>query len=389
LEETTYKLRLYEHEAKKIFAKYKIPIPKGEVVTTPKQAREIAAKLNIPVTVKAQILLAGRAKAGGILFADTPEEAELATKKLLGAEIKGVTVPSVLVEEKISVQKELYFGITVDRAQCCYVAIASSEGGIEIEEIAAKVPQKIVKVFIDPIYGFQPYNARQIARKIGYSGKNMLSLASTFFKLYRLAVDYDAELAEMNPLMEKPNQEFVAADTRLIVDDNSIYRHPELKNRLVEAETELTPQETEAQRSGLAYVKLDGNIGIIGNGAGLVMATLDTIQLYGGNPANFLDVGGGASAEKMAIALNIVLSDARVNAVFINVLGGITRCDEIAKGILEERKRMGFAKPIVIRLVGTNEEEGRRILTEAGIHVLSSMEEAAEKVVEIAKMEGK
>jgi len=389
LEETTYKLRLYEHEAKKIFAKYKIPIPKGEVVTTPKQAREIAAKLNIPVTVKAQILLAGRAKAGGILFADTPEEAELATKKLLGAEIKGVTVPSVLVEEKISVQKELYFGITVDRAQCCYVAIASSEGGIEIEEIAAKVPQKIVKVFIDPIYGFQPYNARQIARKIGYSGKNMLSLASTFFKLYRLAVDYDAELAEMNPLVEKPNQEFVAADTRLIVDDNSIYRHPELKNRLVEAETELTPQETEAQRSGLAYVKLDGNIGIIGNGAGLVMATLDTIQLYGGNPANFLDVGGGASAEKMAIALNIVLSDARVNAVFINVLGGITRCDEIAKGILEERKRMGFAKPIVIRLVGTNEEEGRRILTEAGIHVLSSMEEAAEKVVEIAKMEGK
>jgi len=389
LEETTYKLRLYEHKAKKIFAKYKIPIPKGEVVTTPKQAREIAAKLNIPVTVKAQILLAGRAKAGGILFADTPEEAELATKKLLGAEIKGVTVPSVLVEEKISVQKELYFGITVDRAQCCYVAIASSEGGIEIEEIAAKVPQKIVKVFIDPIYGFQPYNARQIARKIGYSGKNMLSLASTFFKLYRLAVDYDAELAEMNPLVEKPNQEFVAADTRLIVDDNSIYRHPELKNRLVEAETELTPQETEAQRSGLAYVKLDGNIGIIGNGAGLVMATLDTIQLYGGNPANFLDVGGGASAEKMAIALNIVLSDARVNAVFINVLGGITRCDEIAKGILEERKRMGFAKPIVIRLVGTNEEEGRRILTEAGIHVLSSMEEAAEKVVEIAKMEGK
>jgi len=389
LKEITYKLRLYEHEAKKIFAKYGIPIPKGEVVTAPTQAREIAAELNIPVTVKAQVLVAGRAKAGGILFADTPEKAELATKRLLGAEIKGLTVPSVLVEEKISVQKELYFGITVDRAQCCYVAIASSEGGIEIEEIAAKMPKKIVKVFIDPIYGFQPYNARQIARKIGYSGKNMLSLASTFFKLYRLAVDYDAELAEMNPLMEKPNQEFVAADTRLIVDDNSIYRHPELKNRLVEAETELSPQEMEAQRSGLAYVKLDGNIGIIGNGAGLVMATLDTIQLYGGNPANFLDVGGGASAEKMATALNIILSDVRVNAVFINVLGGITRCDEIAKGILKERKRMGFAKPIVIRLVGTNEEEGRCILTEAGIHVLSSMEEAAEKVVEIAKMEGK
>jgi succinyl-CoA synthetase beta subunit len=201
-------------------------------------------------------------------------------------------------------------------------------------------------------------------------------------------MDYDAELAEMNPLMEKPNQEFVAADTRLIIDDNALYRHPELRNRIAEGQTELTPQELEAQKSGLAYVKLDGNIGIIGNGAGLVMATLDTIQLYGGNPANFLDVGGGASAGKMAAALNIVLSDPRVNVVFINILGGITRCDEIAKGILEARKRIGFAKPIVIRLVGTNEEEGRRILTEAGIHVLSSMEEAAEKVVKIAKIGG-
>jgi len=389
LKESVYELKLHEYEAKKIFAKYGIPTPKGEVATTPAKAREIAAKLNVPVTVKAQILVAGRGKAGGVLFADTPEETELAVKKLLGAEIKGVRVPSVLVEERISAQKELYLGITVDRAQRCYVAVASSEGGMEIEEIAAKMPEKIVKVFIDPIYGFQPYHARQIARKIGYAGKQMLSLASLFFKLYRLAVDYDVELAEMNPLMEKPNQEFVAADTRLIIDDNALYRHVEIKNRLVEGEIELTPQELEAQKSGLAYVKLRGNIGIIGNGAGLVMATLDTIKLYGGSPANFLDVGGGASAEKMAVALNIILSDARVNAVFINVLGGITRCDEIAKGILEARKRIGFAKPIVIRLVGTNEEVGRRILTEAGIHVLSSMEEAAEKVVEIAKMGGR
>ena len=381
-------MKLYEHEAKKIFAKYGIPVPKGEIATTPAKARETAAKLNVPVIVKAQIPVAGRGKAGGILFADTPEEAELAAKKLLGAEIKGVKVPSVLIEEKISVQKELYFGITVDRTKRCYVAVASSEGGMEIEEIAAKMPEKIVKVFVNPIYGFQPYHARQIARKIGYAGKQMLSLASTFLKLYRLALDHDAELAEMNPLMEKPNGEFVAADTRIIVDDNALYRHPELKNRLIEGETELTPQELEAQKTGLAYVRLEGNIGIIGNGAGLVMATLDTIQLYGGKPANFLDVGGGASAEKMAASLNIVLSDPRVNAVFINILGGITRCDEIAKGILETRKRIGFAKPIVIRLVGTNEEEGRHILTEAGIHVLSSMEEAAEKVVEIARIGG-
>ncbi len=380
-------MKLYEYEAKKIFAQYGIPVPKGEIAATAMQAREIAAKFNVPVAVKAQILVAGRGKAGGILFADTSEEAELAAKKLLGVEIKGVKVPNVLVEEKVSAQKELYFGITVDRTRRCYVAVASSEGGMEIEEIAAKMPEKIVKVFINPIYGFQSFHARQIAKKIGYNGKQMLSLASTFSRLYRLAVDYDVELAEMNPLLEKPNREFVAADTRIIIDDNALYRHQELKKQLSEEQTELTPQELEAQKNGLAYVKMDGNIGIIGNGAGLVMATLDTIQLYGGKPANFLDVGGGASAEKMAIALNIVLSDPRVSAVFINILGGITRCDEIAKGILEARKRIGFAKPIIIRLVGTNEEEGRHILTKAGIHVLSSMEEAAEKAVKTAKME--
>jgi succinyl-CoA synthetase beta subunit len=381
-------LKLHEHEAKRIFAKYRIPTPTGETATTPAQAEEIAAKLNVPVMVKAQILVAGRGKAGGILFADTPREAELAAKKLLGAEVKGVRVRSVLIEEKISAQKELYLGITVDRAQRCYVAVASSEGGMDIEEVAAKLPEKIVKVFINPVYGFQSYHARYLARKMGYTGKQMLSLASTFFGLYRLAIDYDVELVEINPLMEKPNREFVAADTRIIIDDNALYRHAELQSRPAEGKIEQTTQELEAQKSGLAYVQLEGDIGIIGNGAGLVMATLDTIQLYGGNPANFLDIGGGASAEKMATALNMVLSDARVNAVFINVLGGITRCDEVAKGILEERKRAGFAKPMVIRLVGTNEEEGRRMLTEAGIYVLSSMEEAAEKVVEIAEMGG-
>jgi succinyl-CoA synthetase beta subunit len=382
------RLKLHEYEAKKIFAKYGIPVPKGDTATTATQAREIASKLNAPVAIKAQILVAGRGKAGGILFADTPEEAELAAEKLLGTKIKGEKVSTVLVEEKISAQKELYFGVTVDRSRRCYVAIASSVGGMEIEEIAAKTPEKMFKVFINPIFGFQPYHARQIARKIGYSEKQMLSLASTFFRLYRLAIDHDAELAEMNPLLEKPNKEFVAADTRLIVDDNSLYRHPELKRRITE-ESQQTMQELEAQKSGLAYVKLEGNIGIIGNGAGLVMATLDTIQLYGGKPANFLDVGGGASAERMTAALNIVLSDPKVDAVFINILGGITRCDEIARGILEARKRIGFSKPIVIRLVGTNEKEGRRILTEAGIPVLSSMEEAAQKVVETAKTKEK
>ena len=380
-------MKLLEHEAKSIFSRYEIPVPRGELATSPSEAREIAARLNTPVAVKAQIPVAGRGKTGGILFGDSPAEAEMAAKKLLNKQIRGIEVNSVLVEERISILRELYFGVTVDRSRRSYVAVASSEGGMEIEEIATRMPEKISKTFIDPLYGFHSYHARQIAAKLGYEGKQMLKLAGVLFKQYKVAMDYDVELAEMNPLVETSDGKFVAADTRLIIDDNALYRHPEFKKRLTE-DIELPPQELEARRSGLAYVKLDGNIGVIGNGAGLVMATLDAIQLFGGEPANFLDVGGGASADMMATALNIVLSDPGVKVVFINILGGITRCDEVARGILEARRRTGFRKPMVIRLMGTNEEEGRRILTDAGVHVLRSMEEAAGKAVEIVKAGG-
>ena len=379
-------MKLYEHEAKTIFQKYEIPTPHGETATSPTSVKEITARLAVPVAIKAQILVSGRGKAGGILFANSPRDAENTAEKLLGIEIKGVKVREVLVEEKVVAKKELYFGITTDRAKCSYVAIASSEGGIDIEEVAMTMPEKIIKVFIDPTYGFRSYHAYQIVGKLGYVGSQMRDLATIFVKLYKIAMDYDAELIEINPLIETAEGKFVAADSRILVDDNALYRHPEYQKRLIqEGETELSAQEIEAQKTGLAYVKLDGNIGIIGNGAGLAMATLDAVQFYGGKPANFLDVGGGASADMMASALDIVLSDSKVEAVFINILGGITRCDEVAKGILEAKKRVGFAKPIVIRLVGTNEEEGRRILTEAGIHFLDSMEEAAMKAVEIAK----
>ncbi|MBE0512707.1 ADP-forming succinate--CoA ligase subunit beta [Candidatus Bathyarchaeota archaeon] len=382
-------MKLFEHEAKTIFSKYEIPTPRGELVTSPAHALEIATKINAPVAVKAQVLAAGRGKAGGILFSTSPREAELAAKKLLSTEIEGFKVRSVLVEEKVPIEKELYFGITVDRSNRCYVAIASSEGGIEIEEVAAATPEKIVKVFIDPLQGFHLRHARRIAKRLGYSGSRMQNLATTFLKLYNVAMDCDAELAETNPLVETPEGKFVAADARLITDDNALYRHPEFRERLMEeAETELPPLELEARKRGLAYVKLEGNVGVIGNGAGLVMATLDAIQLYDGSPANFLDVGGGASADVMAAALNLVFSDPGVEVVFVNILGGITRCDEVAKGILEAKRRVGFLKPVVVRLVGTNEEEGRRILTEAGIHVLDSMEEAARRAVEIAKTGG-
>ncbi len=380
-------MKLLEHEAKSIFSEYGIPVPKGELATSPSEARNLAAKFNTSVAIKAQIPVAGRGKAGGILFADSPAEAEIVAKKLLDTQIRGMEVNSVLVEEKISILKELYFGITVDRSRRSYVAIASSEGGMEIEEIAARMPEKISKAFIDPSHGFHSYHTLQIATKLGYKGKKMRDLAGVFLKHYEVAMDYDAELAEMNPLVETSEGNFVAADTRIIVDDNALYRHPEFKKQLTE-KAGLSYPELEARKSGLAYVKLDGNVGVIGNGAGLVMATLDSIQLYGGEPANFLDIGGGASSDKMATALNIVLSDPGVGVVFINILGGITRCDEVARGILEAKRRTGFRKPMVIRLMGTNEEEGRRILTDAEIHVLHSMEQAARKAVEIVKAGG-
>ena len=382
-------MKLFEYEAKNILAKYGIPTPQGGLATDKTQAREILSKLKPPFAVKAQVLVAGRGKAGGILFAESIAEAEKSAEKLLSMQIKGIPVKSVWIEEKIQVKKELYFGITTDRFNQSYVAIASAVGGMEIEEVAAQAPEKIIKLLINPRQGFSSFHARQVARKLGYVNGQLSELGKIFERLYQVGMDYDAELIEMNPLVETVEGKFVAADARIIIDDNALFRHSEYKKRLLSEESELSPQEIEALKNDLAYVKLDGNIGIIGNGAGLVMATLDTIQYYGGKPANFLDVGGGAPSDKIATALKIVLSDPNVNALFINILGGITRCDEVARGILEAKAKVGVTKPMVIRLVGTNEEEGKRILTEAGIHVLESMEEAAQRVVEITKSGGK
>jgi len=363
-------LKLFEYEAKKILAGYGIPTPRGELAANSKQAREIASKLKFPLAVKAQVLVAGRGKAGGIVFANSVEEAEEVAGKLLGMQIKGMPVKSVWIEEKLNVKREIYFGITIDRFKRSYVAVASAFGGMEIEEVAQRKPESVIKILLSPQQGLRPYKARQIARRIGYAGDQLVALGRIFERLHSVCVDYDAELIEMNPLVETLDGKFVAADARIIIDDNALFRHPEFKKRLFEEESELSPQELEALKSDLAYVKLDGNIGVIGNGAGLVMATLDTIRYFGGKPANFLDVGGGAPSDKIAAALRIVLSDPNVEVLFINILGGITRCDEVARGILEAKKAVGVAKPMVIRLVGTNEEEGKRILTEAGIHVL-------------------
>jgi succinyl-CoA synthetase beta subunit len=380
-------LKLYEYEAKNMLTQYGIPVPQGALITNANRAVSAVAKLKPPFAVKSQVLVAGRGKAGGILFADSAEEAEKAAEKLLKTTIKGIRVKKVLIEEKLPVNKELYCGVTIDRFARSYVALASATGGMEIEEIAATTPQTILKILINPQQGFRSFHARQFARKLGYHGASLAELARIFEKLYQAGMDCDAELIEINPLAETGDGSFVALDARIIMDDNALFRHQEYKTRLLEEERDHTPQETQALRNDLAYVKLEGNIGVIGNGAGLVMATLDMIRYYGGEPANFLDAGGGAPAERIAAALQIVLSDQNVKALFVNILGGITRCDDVARGIIEASKSATLTKPMVVRLVGTNEEEGERILAEAGIPVLDSMEEAAIRVVEIVKKE--
>jgi len=287
-------LKIYEYEAKNILRKHGIATPEGELAMNVDQAREAVAKLRLPVVVKAQVLVAGRGKAGGILFAQSAEEAEKAAEKLLTMRIKEIPVKSVWVEERIQVKKELYFGITTDRLNRCYVAVASSLGGMDIEEVASKTPEKVVKTSINPQLGLRSFQTKDIATKMGYRGNQISDLGKIFERLYAAAMENDAELIEMNPLTETVEGRFVAADARIIIDDNALFRHQDYKKRLLEGESELSPQEVEALNNDLAYVRLEGNIGVIGNGAGLVMATLDTIQYYGGKPANCLDVGGGA-----------------------------------------------------------------------------------------------
>jgi len=382
-------LKLFEYEAKTILSKNGIPVPQGGLAADSSQARQIASRLKMPVVVKAQVLVAGRGKAGGILFAESVDETVNAAEKLLQIQIKGIPVRNVWIEEKIEIKRELYFGLTTDRFRQQYVTIASASGGMEIEDVASKNPEKVLTTPIRPDFGFHPFQSREIAKRIGYSGPQISELGRILEKLYQVGMEFDTELIEMNPLVEASDGKFYAADARMIIDDNALFRHQEYKKKLLEGESELSPQELEAVKNDLAYVKLDGDIGIIGNGAGLVMATLDTIQYYGGKPANFLDVGGGAPSEKTALSLKIVLSDPKVRVLFINILGGITRCDEVAKGILEAKDKVGVTKPMVIRLMGTNEEEGKQILTDAGIDVLESMEEAAQRAVEISKKGGR
>ncbi len=378
-------MKLLEYEAKEYFRRHGIPTPQGRMVTTPREARDYTAELGKPVVIKVQLPVGGRGKAGGVRFADTPEEAAEAADALLGMRIKGLTVEKLYVEEKLSIVNEIYLGVTVDRRNKAYVVLASSEGGMDIEEVAAKTPERIVRHLVDPINGLRSYHANLVAKRLGYGGRKMLQFAAVIESLCELALEMDAELTEINPLAEVGDG-FTAADARLNVDNNALFRHRELEERLLESyRGELTEREMEAKSQGLTYVELDGNIGIIGNGAGLTMATLDTVMLQGGRAANFLDLGGGATPERIGEAAKFVLGDERTRALFVNVLGGITRCDHAAEGIVAARRELGVEKPIVVRMMGTNEEEGRKILNEAGVETLGSMEEAAKLAVKLAE----
>lgn len=379
-------MKLFEYEAKSIAQKFAVPIPKGYVVSTPEEVRKAFDNLGKRSIVKSQVLVAGRKKAGGIKFASTSDEAYRVAKEFLGMSIRGELVKKLLVEEAVETKRELYIGVTVNRSSKCYTILASTEGGIDIEEVASRSPEKIVRHDVNPILGLRDYEARIVGRKLGFSEKQLIDLTAIISKIYRICIAYDCELLESNPLLETEQENFVAADFRALIDDNSLYRHPEFQERVKEEGAEMTPMELKAREKGLSYVELDGNIGVIGNGAGLVMATLDMINYYGGKAANFCDAGaGGATIDRIEAALELVLSNERTKALFINVLAGITRCDDVARGIVATREKAKIKVPIVIRMVGTNEEEGRRILEEAGIPFLDSMEEGAKEIVARSK----
>jgi len=378
-------LKLLEYEAKDVFRRYGIPLGLSVIAAKPEEARDASMMIGKPVVVKAQVGVGGRGKAGGIKPADTPAEAEEAARQILAMRIKDLPVRKVLVEERLTIQHEVYLGVIVDRTAKCYTVLASIEGGMNIEDIAAKSPEKIVRYSVDPLTGLRSYHAISIAKSLGYTGKKMQQLSDIIQRLNRVSYEMDAELTEINPLIETA-EGFIAADARLNVDNNALYRHKELEAKFLESfEGELTPREMEARAMDLIYVEMNGDIGIIGNGAGLTMATRDTVMLYGGRARDFLDLGGGASPDRIGKAVEFILRDSRVKALFVNVLGGITRCDDTAIGIIKARKELGDNKPVIVRMMGTNEEEGKRLLHSAGIETDDTMEEAAQKAVKLAR----
>jgi succinyl-CoA synthetase beta subunit len=376
---------IHEYQGKMLLDEMGVPITRGRVASTPEEAGKIAAEIGKKVAVKAQVLVGGRGKAGGIKLADGQKDAEEKARQIIGMDIKGLKVEKVLVEEAIEIAKEFYLGITLDRARGTHVIMFSTMGGVDIEEVAETHPEAIVKVGVSPQRGLLDYHIRQVAHAFPMDKQERKDLGVFVKSLFDLYIKKDCTIAEINPLAITTDGRMVAADAKVNFDANAMFRHPELEAMAVETETEGDPLELKAKEKGLAYVRLDGEIGIIGNGAGLVMGTLDEVNRVGGKPANFLDVGGGASARVVTNSLELVLSDPNVKGVLFNIFGGITRGDEVARGIIEGTRVLNIDKPLVIRLSGTNEAEGRAILKEAGIETAGTMEEAAKKIVALTR----
>jgi succinyl-CoA synthetase beta subunit len=376
---------LYEYQGKQLFARFGIPVSDGVLAATPQEARQAAEQLGGPVVVKAQVLVGGRGKAGGIKLAGSPAEAESHAGSILGMDIRGHVVRKVWIEQASDIAREYYFSITFDRGAKQALLMLTTEGGVDIEQVAADTPEKLARLHVDPLAGFQPFHARRLSFGAGIPAEEQKQVAQIMEKAYRAFVETDAMLVEINPLIVTPDGIVRALDAKYTVDDNALFRHPDIAAmRDVEA---ADPQEQMARERGVNYVKLDGDIGILGNGAGLVMSTLDVVALAGGRPANFLDVGGGAQADEIVTAMEVLLSDDKVRAVLFNVFGGITRCDEVAKGVLAALERLRVDVPLVVRLDGTNDVEGRELLADAAppnVHVEKTMLDAAARVVELA-----
>jgi len=372
-------VNLHEFQAREILRRHAIPVPEGEVVTTPVAAKAAAERLGGSVVVKAQVHAGGRGKAGGVKLAKTAAEAEAVAGKILGMTIKGLTVQKVLIVPAADIASESYVGIIVDRNTQRPVLMVSAAGGIDIEEVAAKTPEKIHRLAVDPRYGLLAHQALTLGFALYQDVAQARAAADIMQKLYRAAYDVGASLAEINPLVTTPAGKVVALDAKIVVDDNELERRPEiaaLRDTSGEA-----PSEVQAREAGLTFIKLEGSVGCCVNGAGLAMATMDLVKYYGGEPANFLDIGGSSNPQKVVNALKIITADAGVRAILFNIFGGITRCDDVANGIVQATSQFPLQVPIVIRLTGTNEQEAMRILTGAGFSALTDMDEAVKQAV--------
>jgi succinyl-CoA synthetase beta subunit len=378
-------VNIHEYQAKELLFAQGIPVPMGEVATTPEQAEAIARRLGGAVVVKAQVHAGGRGKAGGVKLAKTPEEAREKAEAILGLEIKGLTVEKVLVAPAEDIATEAYVGIIMDRASKAPVWMVSAAGGIDIEEVAATEPEKITKLAVDTRYGFLPHQAYMLATKLYSDVKQQRATAKILQQLYKAFVESGASLAEINPLITTPEGEVKAIDAKFNIDDNELFRRPAIE--ALRDESSEDPAEVAAREANLTFIKLDGDVGCVVNGAGLAMATMDLVKYYGGEPANFLDIGGSSNPEKVVNALKIITSDTQVKAILFNIFGGITRTDDVANGIVTATKMIDIHVPIVIRLTGTNEEIAVKILDEAGFSAMTDMDEAVQRAVALAKGE--